>query len=243
MAVPERLATVRIEPRFRGPPRSGNGGYVCGRLAEYFDRDCRVRLLRPPPLDRDLDIVRDADAVSLLAGDRPVARAIAATFQLEIAPPVSLSEARERSRHYRGFEAHAFGSCFVCGPDREPGDGLRIFPGSGSGHTAVASAWRPAAWLAGTDGAVRRRFVWAALDCPSGWAYLDAGGRVAVLGEFAVHVDAPVPVETDLVVIGWRIDDDGRKHHCGSALYSADGQPLAWGKATWFDVDPAALAT
>jgi hypothetical protein len=28
-------ATIRIDRRFRGPPESGNGGYVCGCLAQF----------------------------------------------------------------------------------------------------------------------------------------------------------------------------------------------------------------
>ena len=41
--------TVRIENQFRGPPDSGNGGYVCGLLAEHIDGCAQVRLQAPPP--------------------------------------------------------------------------------------------------------------------------------------------------------------------------------------------------
>jgi hypothetical protein len=238
--VSELLATILIERRFRGPPRSGNGGYVCGRLAEFIAGDSRVRLLRPPPLDRDLVIVADQEGLSLLDGEQPIARAWPQALQLELPPGPSLEEARHRSHRYRGFEAHAFSSCFVCGPDRAPGDGLRIFPGANE-DGVVASPWRPDAWLADDQGFVQRRYVWAALDCPSGWAYLDPGGRVAVLGELAVHIEQTVPAEEEAVVIGWPIDDEGRKHHCGSALFTGDGRPLAWAVATWFDIDPESL--
>jgi hypothetical protein len=128
----------------------------------------------------------------------------------------------------------------VCGPERQPGDGLRIFAGAGK-DGRVACTWRPDPKLADSDGNVRRRFVWAALDCPSGWAYLHAGAGVAVLGEFAVHIEAPVRAGEEVVVIGWRVGDDGRKHRTASALFTADGTALAWAAATWLDVDPAAL--
>ncbi|RPH95711.1 MAG: hypothetical protein EHM68_12210 [Lysobacterales bacterium] len=233
----EPLATLRIDSRFRGPPRSGNGGYVCGRLAEFIQGDCRVRLLRPPPLDRELTVVADENGASLMDGEQVIAQARPQALELTLPAPVSLAEARALSPHFRGFEAHAFHSCFVCGPERAAGDGLRIFPGATDDGSRVASPWRPDSRLAGADGLVRSRYVWAALDCPSGWAYLHPGGRVAVLGQFAAHIETPIPVEEDLVVIGWLIDDAGRKHHCGSALFSADGEPLAWAAATWFDVD------
>jgi hypothetical protein len=240
--LPTVLATLRIEKRFRGPPRSGNGGYVCGRLAEFIDGDCRARLLRPPPLERELTVVADASGVNLMDGEQAIAQAQAQPFELTLPAPVSLDEARALSPRFRGFEAHAFHSCFVCGPEREAGDGMRIFPGATADGSRVASPWRPDPSLAGADGCVRPCFVWAALDCPSGWAYLHPGGRVAVLGQLAVHIAEPVPVAQDLVVVGWPIDDAGRKHGTGSALFSADGKPLAWAAATWFDVELESFA-
>lgn len=239
--MPAPLATVRIEHRFRGPPRSGNGGYVCGLLAEHFTGDCIVRLLRPPPLDRDLQIVADGEALCLTDGEHPIARAQAHTLKLSLPPAIPLEEARVRSCNYRGFHEHAFGGCFVCGPQRAPGDGLRIFAGAGA-DGCVASPWRPDPSLAGTGGFVRRRFVWAALDCPSGWAYLHPGGRVAVLGEFAVHIAEPVPADQEHVVMAWPVGDAGRKHHTASALWTANGRALAWSAATWLDVELATLA-
>ncbi len=49
---------IIIERRFCGPPDSGNGGYTCGRLANYVDGTAEVTLLRPPPLERPLGIER-----------------------------------------------------------------------------------------------------------------------------------------------------------------------------------------
>jgi hypothetical protein len=60
----------RIKRRFCGPPDSGNGGYVAGRLADYFDGAARVRLLKPPPLEVPMDVIRTGEEVELLfAGD------------------------------------------------------------------------------------------------------------------------------------------------------------------------------
>jgi hypothetical protein len=47
--------TLRIDRRFCGPPESGNGGYVCGRLARFVDGEATVvRLHVPPPLEVEL---------------------------------------------------------------------------------------------------------------------------------------------------------------------------------------------
>ncbi len=47
--------TMVIDKRFCGPPGSGNGGYVCGRLSQFIDAPAvTVRLLLPVPLDTEL---------------------------------------------------------------------------------------------------------------------------------------------------------------------------------------------
>src|SRR5262249_59506450 len=55
--------------------------------------------------------------------------------------------------------------CFVCGPDRAPGDGLRLFAGPlvrpGS-DPVFAVPWMPAANLAAGDALVAPEFVWSA---------------------------------------------------------------------------------
>jgi len=47
-----------IDTRFRGPPQSADGGYVCGRLAAYLGGPVEVTLRRPPPLNQALDVER-----------------------------------------------------------------------------------------------------------------------------------------------------------------------------------------
>ena len=64
-----------IGRRFRGPPQSGNGGYTCGMLAAAARTPVEVRLMKPPPLDRPLDIREDAETghLLLLDGEETVA--------------------------------------------------------------------------------------------------------------------------------------------------------------------------
>ncbi len=52
----------------------------------------------------------------------------------------------------------------------------------GDGRTACT--WHPAKDLTGSDGLVDPVFLWAALDCPSGWA-IDLEGRPSVLGQMS----------------------------------------------------------
>ena len=50
-----------IPSRFCGPPGSGNGGYVCGRIAAYLDGPVTVTLRRPPPLATPMTVERDGE--------------------------------------------------------------------------------------------------------------------------------------------------------------------------------------
>jgi hypothetical protein len=57
------METMTIPRRFRGPPNSGNGGYVCGMLARHIAGAAEVTLRAPPPLETELSVV-EAGATS-----------------------------------------------------------------------------------------------------------------------------------------------------------------------------------
>jgi len=230
---------VVIERRYRGPPQSGNGGYSCGVVAEGVSGVATVTLRLPPPLDRPLTLTGDGEQSRLTDGDRLLGEAIKSTLDLVVPEPPTLEAATEASRRYAGFESHPFPGCFVCGPEREPGDGLRLFPGPTGDTGTVATPWTPGESLTGPDGLIDRRHVWAALDCPS---YFGLSSRPrALLGRLTAAIDRLPEIGEPLVVIGWPIDADGRKSFAGSALASPDGEIFARGAATWIEIDELPL--
>jgi hypothetical protein len=234
------LSNLTIAPRFNGPPGSGHGGYVSGRVATLLAGPARVRLHRPPPLGRPLLVRRDAEGVTALDGEVVVATGAPTT--VEVTPPsaVTLAEAEAAAREYPGFRDHAFPRCFGCGHARRPGDGLRIFPGPVAGRELVAAPWMPDASLGDGRGAVRPEFIWAALDCPSGWApIVAAGGQPMLLGELAVRVLGRVEVTEPCVVMGWALGGGGRKRLAAAALLGADGTARAVAQATWIAIAPS----
>jgi hypothetical protein len=231
----------RIDSRYCGPPRSGHGGYVCGRVADYVDGPAAVRLMAPPPLDADLRIERLDGVVKLFAGDAPIAEARPAGLDLQPPAPPSYAEAEASSKSYPGFARHPFPRCFGCGPQRAPGDGLRIFPGPPSADGRTVAAWIPDAALADDTGAVRERYLWAALDCPSGWSTLEQTDRTIVLGELRARIDGAVAPGERCVVIGWPIAVEGRRRLAGSAVFGADGRAVALAQATWIEVPKSAF--
>ena len=229
-----------IRKRFCGPPNSGNGGYVCGLLANALGEPAQVTLHAPPPLDTDLVIVRDADGARLLQGETLLGSARPYQFALTLPPAVSLADAEAARPRFSGYEQHGLPGCFVCGTDRCEHDGLLLHTGPVTGRdSTVACPWTPDSTLDAGDGTVAPEFVWAALDCPGYFAVKDQAG-VALLGRFAAHTERPIKVGEQLVVTGWAIAHDGRKHQAGTAIYTADGQPVGWAEATWISLQKQA---
>jgi hypothetical protein len=226
-----------IDARYNGPPDSGNGGYVCGLLAGALGEDVRVRLMTPPPLGSPLEVVAGDEPGSwrLQDGERVVALAVQGALQLDVPAAPPYTQAVWASQHYPGFRAHPFADCFVCGPHRRRGDGLRIFPGLlDSG--IVAAPWLPADNLDAGDGKIAPEFAWAALDCPGYFAVAGDTGRPMLLGELQAHVDRRVHVGESCIVVGWSLGSQGRKHWSGTALFDEDGELCARARATWIGV-------
>ncbi len=148
------------------------------------------------------------------------------SLDVELPGPVRVAEARAagaRSRPRTHPQEHPFPSCFVCGPHRQPGDGLRILAGPVAGRDLSADVWYPDESLAQPDGYLRPEFVWAAPDCARAiGASGDAPGAPAyVLGRFSARQIGLIKTGEPHVVAGWRLAEDGRKLLAGSALFTA----------------------
>ncbi len=175
-------------------------------------------------------MVTDGTTATLCDGETEIALATRADVSIEVPPPPSIEAARSAETRFTGRTGHIFPACFVCGPDREPGDGLRIFAGAVGDQ--VAAVWSPDSSLLDDFGAVRPEFVWAALDCP-GYFAVEHVARPAVLGRFGVVMHEPRIEPQPIIVTGWPIRSEGRKHQAGTALHDADGRLLAAGLAIW----------
>lgn len=234
--------TLTIAPRYCGPPGSANGGYFAGLVATLANGLVKVRLRRPPPLSAAMPAERFGDGrIVVRHGRETVAEALPATLELTVPPPVSRLEALEASRRYQGWQQHVFPRCFVCGPQRIRGDGLRIFPGDVAGRAnpaVVASPWIPDASLALGDGRVAPQFMWAALDCP-GYFAVAPDGRVMLLAELTARVERRLRTDEPAVAVGWRIGGEGRMQEAGTALFGEDGELCARARAVWVEPRPA----
>jgi hypothetical protein len=221
---------VTIEARYNGPPDSGNGGWSAGTVAAFVERPAGavVTLRVPPPLDTPFSVVREGNTVQVFTPDGTlVADAGPTDVNVSLIAPVDFATAVETSKHFAGFVAHPFPTCFVCGPARAVGDGLRMFPG----HVEPGRTATP--WLVPDD--VSPTMVWAALDCPGGWT-VDVAARPYVLGRITVRLDAMPEPADKCVVMGQLLMSEGRKATVATTLYGPAGDPLARSQATWIAI-------
>ena len=201
------MPTVTVGHRFRGPARSGNGGYTAGLLAErLLDATGRLDQLAslsgcactPHPrwtVALEIDVDAGAGTATMRDGAVDGGHRVRRRIRAGRCPPVPDEASRRAPDRTPGQTDHPFPGCFVCGTDRAEGDGMRIFPGAlGQGRTACT--WTP-------DASVGRQSVDAA---PCG-ATGDRVGRAGLPGR---------------VVVGprWSADgarDDDRRDHPSSA--------------------------
>ena len=223
-----------IAPRFNGPPGSGHGGYSAGCAAVLVDAPAvEVTLRRPPPLGVELAVRQDEGGVALVDGDGVIAAARPAALDVEAPAPVDLDAAAAASARFAWMHDHPFPTCFGCGPERDPADALCLYTGPvGDGRFAVP--WTPADWTGAAT--VDPRFVWAALDCPSSAPIHGTVTAPVVLGRLTIAIDAPVEVGVPHVIQSWLEREDGRKRITGVALFPADGERRAAGRAVWIEL-------
>ncbi|WP_308777020.1 hypothetical protein [Bradyrhizobium sp. Arg816] len=210
-----------------------------------------MTLRAPSPLELPLDILTGTDGdVELRENDRLLATARVASIDVPDVPGVSYEAAEAAvGRTPYDEQTHNLPTCFVCGPARAHGDGLRIFAGplevaTTSGKPAVfAASWVPHRNLSGGDGHVASEFVWAALDCPTGYCSVGArhlglnGNETALLGRMAARIDSRPRPGDRCVVAAWSTGREGRKLFAESALLSSDQEVLAVARTTWLLVD------
>jgi hypothetical protein len=225
MSIAETEAIV-VTRRFCGSSDTASAGYVAGLLGRHLEGPTRVSLEYPIPIDRAYDIERLGNGrVALSDGGVVLAHAEPAILQLEPPAPPSYAEAQWASERYLGFTEHTAPECFVCGPAREWGDGLAIFPGPLPGRRMVAAPWAPDPTLFDKRGLVRPEFVWAALDCPIGFALLEAfGRRKATPTQLTANLIRPLEVGERFIVVGWPFAAEGRSLIGASAIFSEHGE-------------------
>jgi hypothetical protein len=240
--------TLRIARRFNGPHDSGNGGYSAGLAAQLLPHADAVEatLRAPVPLDQTLRAHPAGDGLDIMTDDAATRILIMSLKPVHLETPNIQSpglEAAEVAAHtFRDPEDHVLPHCFVCGPMRPVGDGLRIFADwlkdpagieNPNAFPIVAAPWQPTPDLADAAGLIAPEFMWAALDCPGAFAIEK---EPILLGRMSARIlSRPTPADP-IVVAAWSKGQDRRKHCAGSALFNLDGDLLAFSEQTWIEI-------
>jgi len=233
--------TLVVAPRFCGPPDSANGGYVSGLLARGVSGAFEVTLRAAAPLATPLDVSEADDGARVLTLEgRELARGVRTTLALDLPPRPALEQVEAHAGDCRAMRTHPFPRDFVCGPAREPGDGLRIFPGIVPGTNRVAALWVPDASLCGSGRSVGPEFLWAAPDSPSSFPLLEPEDARAlepmVLGRLCVSLEGELAAGERALVMAWPISLEGRRGVAGAALFAASGRRVGLARATWISL-------
>jgi hypothetical protein len=237
-------ATPLIIPRrFNGPATSGNGGYVAGALAARLAPGAvQITLRAPTPLDVPLQLRPFGEGgLSLHDADTLIAEAIPTQLPADLPPAPDLEQARAAGALGRMTARQRLGqedyeTCFGCGIRRER-DGLCIVPTEVDAATGVVAAeWVPDPSLPTDDaGQLRPEIIWAALDCPAGFAWSNrlTPTPLMMTGRMSAQVHRPLKPGEPCVVMGWPMGQDGRKYHAGTALFDAQGRLVAQSVQLW----------
>jgi hypothetical protein len=234
---------VRIEHRFNGPPNSAHGGAARGMFAVAVNpRSASVRLLSPPPLDVDLNVEADGGNAVVTGPDGPVAqvRPHAADHDFE---PLTLRTQPEIDAAQQQWiddlwPDRIFPTCFGRGHLRPLGDRLEPYAGQVPDTKLAAAYWIPDPSLA-VDGNLPDLVPWAVVDCPSGGAVVSEVGEdsMMLLGELALQIlETPVLGER-YQVIARSNGRKGRRLRSDVAILNEDNGCLAYGTATWIELD------
>lgn len=209
-------------------------------LASTLPGACECTLRKPIPLERDLHVEASDGVQRLLDGNELIIEATGTHIDSARQNCPTFDAAERAAGNSPAFHNHPFPTCFTCGPERVEGDGLRIFPGrlasEGGESNIFAAPWIPDPSLAESNSIVRPEFVWAAMDCPTGFAAGFPWRGTLVTGRLAVEQTHLVHVGQRYVVLSWPTGNEGRKFHAGAALYGPDGELCARAKATWIKI-------
>lgn len=234
---------VEIHRRFRGPPTSGNGGYVAGLVAEWIDGPAEVDLLAPIPLEVPLHRRRDDAEIMLFDANRNYARArpLDHGFDFELPAPPSDEELEAAAMSFPGPSGHPIPGCFVCGTERGPGDGLCIYPGESPHRDVAVAEWMPDEGLADEHGHVSQRYIWAVLDCPSYFGLCEPR-PLALLASLSASIERDVLPGERLRITGWELKREGRKHLSATVIHDESDEVVASARALWVEVGSIAAA-
>lgn len=234
-----------IPDRFRGPPLSGNGGYVAGAAAQLLNtsKPVEVTLRSPIPLDQPMSVNTDesTDSATIWLGETLIAEVKVADLDVAVPEAPSWDEAIAAAPGSPSFADNINSLvpggrgfhpiCFCCGADHK--EGLQVYAAPVLGGEQVATVWETKTQWGQADGYLPDSFLWTALDCPGQFAFMADDIKTGLLGRITGKINQPARAGEKYLVTGWRIGIEGKKHFAGTAIRDREGTVLALAKAVW----------
>ena len=232
-----------IAEKFRGPPTSGNGGYVSGVFSSLLEHagPVEVTLRAPIPLDHKMSIdVSEPTLLRVVDGPTLIAEVAPTEFQLDIPvrPDWQATKAAEPGSYSlvedfqpllpgkRGFHP----ICFCCGADHD--EGLKVFAAPVD-ENQVAAVWQTDPRWAEADGKLPSAYLWTAMDCPGQFAFLHSGIRTGLLGRMTARIHKRPDAGEALLVSAWTIRVEGKKHFAGAAIHNQKDELCGEAVTVW----------
>lgn len=221
---------VVVDDRFCGIAGRGQGGYLGGLVAGHSSDAVQIDFRNAIPLATPLTIVERRQVLQLVDGDRVIVERRSGSSPTRMPDAVDPRDAHAARSLAETNMPEFVGSCFSCGT--RP-DSLRVHAGP-TGDGRFATPFVPPAWTA-PDGVVEPPFVWAPLDCASGWALSwEPPHAMAVTATLTIQTHRRVLPGVEYTVVAdtepeWR----GRRRHAWSAMYSAAGDLVAASESLW----------
>ncbi|MBL6686722.1 MAG: hypothetical protein ISP92_00725 [Pseudomonadales bacterium] len=251
MSETSNVQSLTIPERFRGPPASGNGGYVSGALAPFATlssgQSPEITLRAPIPLDQPLTIAPAAGEPSTQhaqVGTTLIAEIKGTQLVCEVPAPPTWAETEAAASESAALKPNLnpllpgrlgfHPICFCCGP--EHAEGLKVFVAPVGRQ--VSGLWQTQEAWATSDGSLPEAFLWTALDCPGQYAFFAEGIRTGLLGRMTAEILTRPKAGTTLQVTAWTISVNGKKHLAGGALFDSDRNLLAYAHTLWIGRQP-----
>ena len=225
-----------VSEQFRGPPYSGNGGYVGGLLSAGINGAATVVLRSVIPLNTELTLQEDKGVFTLVSPDGTLVGEATSGETPQAPPkPPSYAKAARAGATFPGLTRIFHPICFCCAPQLEEGYGLRVAVGQTEGEPEghVSGVWTAHSSFADAEDLVTPEVIWAALDCPGSVAWLVKQGDAGLLGTMTCEILRRPTVSEPCIITAWPIEQSGRKRVSGTALFSATGKLLAQSHQIW----------
>lgn len=223
------MKEITFDNTYRGPFSSVNGGYLTGiLLGAAAMTEGAVRLRRPVPLGRPVYLFAEDGWAAIRHCDQVLAETIPAgngVNETGFVPIDVALDAREA-----GLDLGMFADCFVCG--RGQPDGLGVEPRLLDDGRFVA-VWHPAGSNLIEEKQVPARYLNAVLDCPGGFAAINTAERLAVTGSMTTRIDFLPASDQRLIVVGEAGQQEGRKLHATTTIFTESKEVVATSEATW----------